>query len=101
MPHHSEIAPFLVSVRLRLNDIFKLLLALVRRSKQAVLTFIRRFWITLLHRGPPPGEAAPTPMRSACSHGPGLQLAVYPSRPAGSPAGTLHLSPLLHTVRID
>jgi len=101
MPHHSEIVSFPVSVRLRLNDIFKLLLVLVRRGKQAVLTFIRRFLIALSHRGPPPDEAAPTPVRGVCSHGPGRQLAAYPPRPAGSPAGMLHFSLLLHTVRID
>lgn len=99
MPHHVEIVPFLASVRLRLNIFFKRLLLLVRRSKQAVV-FIRRFLIALSHRGPLPDKAAPT-VHGACSHDPGLQLAAYPPRQAGSPAGTLHLSLLLHAVRID
>ena len=101
MPHHIEIEPFFASVRLRLNNFFKLLLVLVRRSKQAVLAFIRRFLIALSHHGPPPDKAAPTSVRSACSHDPGLQLSVYSPRPAGSPAGTPHFSLLLHAVRID
>ena len=100
MPHRIKIVPFLASVHLRLNNFFKLLL-LVRRSKQTVLAFIRRFLIALSHRAPPPDKAAPTPVRCACSHDPGLQLAAYPPRQEGSPAGTLNLWHLLHTMRID
>ena len=99
MPHRIKIVPFLASVHLRLNN-FKLLLVLVRRRKHAVLALIRRFLIALTHRGPPPDKVVPTPMRGACSH-PELQLAACPPRQAGIPAGTLHLSLLLHTVRID
>ena len=100
MPHRIKIVPFLASIRLQFNNFFKLILVLVRRRKQAVLALIQRFLIALTQRGPPPNRAVPTPMRGACSH-PELQLAACPPRQAGIPAGMLHLSLLLHMVRID
>lgn len=77
MPRHIEIV---------LGSIFKILLVIVRNSKQAVHAFIRRFMIALSHRRSGPSKAAiGAPVRDVFSRDTDIQLAVHTS---GTPSGS-------------
>lgn len=76
MPRHIEIV---------LGSIFKILLVIVRNSKQAVHAFIRRFMIALSHRRSRNKAAIGAPVRDVFSRDTDIQLAVHTS---GTPSGS-------------